>query len=139
MRFYGNTVSFSKPSEKYSEIIIPMCTLLNVNLFIHTSHVVCQWRKSKHFDAFNLPNIFITLNVMYVHAHRKRNRFNGKEMPSKFSPRCMWGCVPVLFCNVNLHIVPLAYDNRVNYTTFTNFSMKYHLMCNVYTDVGGIK
>ena len=23
--------------------------------------------------------------------------------------------------------------------TFTNFSMKYHLMCKVYTDVGGIK
>ena len=23
------------------------------------------------------------------------------------------------------------------YTTFTNFSMKYHLMCKVYTDVGG--
>ena len=26
-----------------------------------------------------------------------------------------------------------------HYTTFTNFSMKYHLMCKVYTDVGGIK
>ena len=25
------------------------------------------------------------------------------------------------------------------YTTFTNFSMKYYLMCKVYTDVGGIK
>ena len=25
------------------------------------------------------------------------------------------------------------------YTTFTNFSMKYHMMCKVYTDVGGIK
>ena len=25
------------------------------------------------------------------------------------------------------------------YTTFTNFSMKYHVMCKVYTDVGGIK
>ena len=25
------------------------------------------------------------------------------------------------------------------YTTLTNFSMKYHLMCKVYTDVGGIK
>ena len=24
------------------------------------------------------------------------------------------------------------------YTTFTNFSMKYHLMCKVYTNVGGI-
>ena len=28
---------------------------------------------------------------------------------------------------------------RLIYTTFTNFSMKYHLMCKVYTDVGGIK
>ena len=26
-----------------------------------------------------------------------------------------------------------------NYTTFTNFSMKYLVMCKVYTDVGGIK
>ena len=25
------------------------------------------------------------------------------------------------------------------YTTFTNFSTKYLVMCNVYTDVGGIK
>ena len=25
------------------------------------------------------------------------------------------------------------------YTTFTNFSMKYLVMCKVYTDVGGIK
>ena len=25
------------------------------------------------------------------------------------------------------------------YTTFTNLSMEYHLMCKVYTDVGGIK
>ena len=28
---------------------------------------------------------------------------------------------------------------KPHYTTFTNFSMKYHLMCKVYTDVGGIK
>ena len=28
---------------------------------------------------------------------------------------------------------------KYHYTTFTNFSMKYHLMCKVYTDVGGIK
>ena len=42
MCFYGNTISFSKSLEKYSEFIVPMCTLLNVNLFIHTSHVVCQ-------------------------------------------------------------------------------------------------
>ena len=25
------------------------------------------------------------------------------------------------------------------YTTFSNFSMKYLMMCKVYTDVGGIK
>ena len=25
------------------------------------------------------------------------------------------------------------------YTTFTNLSMQYHLICKVYTDVGGIK
>ena len=30
-------------------------------------------------------------------------------------------------------------NNTSLYTTFTNFSMKYHLMCKVYTDVGGIK
>ena len=29
--------------------------------------------------------------------------------------------------------------DKCHYTTFTNFSMKYHLMCKVYTDVGGIK
>ena len=28
---------------------------------------------------------------------------------------------------------------RIVYTTFINFSMEYHLMCKVYTDVGGIK
>ena len=28
---------------------------------------------------------------------------------------------------------------NVIYTTFTNFSMEYHLMYKVYTDVGGIK
>ena len=28
---------------------------------------------------------------------------------------------------------------KVFYTTFTNFSMKYLVMCNVYTDDGGIK
>ena len=28
--------------------------------------------------------------------------------------------------------------NICYYTTFTNFSMKYHLMCKVCTDVGGI-
>ena len=29
--------------------------------------------------------------------------------------------------------------NTSNYTTFTNFSTKYHVMCKVYTDKGGIK
>ena len=29
--------------------------------------------------------------------------------------------------------------NRQVYTTFTNFSTKYIMMCKVYTDVGGIK
>ena len=28
---------------------------------------------------------------------------------------------------------------KKSYTTFTNFSTKYHLICKVYTDVGGIK
>ena len=31
------------------------------------------------------------------------------------------------------------YGKTLPYTTFTNFSMEYHLMCKVYTDVGGIK
>ena len=96
MCFYGNILSFSKLLEKYSEFIVPMCTLLNVNLFIHISHVVCQWRISTHFDAFNFPNMFLYRSKCNVHAHRKPIRFNGKEMPSKFSPQCMWGCVPFL-------------------------------------------
>ena len=29
-------------------------------------------------------------------------------------------------------------SNNYIYTIFTNFSMIYHLMCKVYTDVGGI-
>ena len=29
--------------------------------------------------------------------------------------------------------------DKIFYTTFTNFSMKYLVMCKVYTDVGGIK
>ena len=37
-------------------------------------------------------------------------------------------------------MVKQAYTSRKHsYTTFTNFSMKYLVMCNVYTDVGGIK
>ena len=30
-------------------------------------------------------------------------------------------------------------DIKIAYTTFADFSMKYHLMCKVYTDIGGIK
>ena len=30
-------------------------------------------------------------------------------------------------------------DKSLHYTTLTNFSMKYLIMCKVYTDVGGIK
>ena len=47
------------------------------------------------------------------------------------------------------HNIPLFLDDKtiviimppdlLLYTTFTNFSMKYHLMCKVYTDVSGIK
>ena len=33
----------------------------------------------------------------------------------------------------------LIFQDGRPYTTFTNLSMKYHLMCKVYTDVGGIK
>ena len=29
--------------------------------------------------------------------------------------------------------------SAINYTILTNFSMKYLMVCNVYTDVGGIK
>ena len=36
-------------------------------------------------------------------------------------------------------IEPIPATNENNYTTFTNFSMKYHLMCKVYTEVSGIK
>ena len=28
---------------------------------------------------------------------------------------------------------------KIPFTTVTNFSMKYHLVCKVYTDVGGMK
>ena len=30
-------------------------------------------------------------------------------------------------------------DIKIAYTTFTDFSVKFHLICKVYTDVGGIK
>ena len=37
------------------------------------------------------------------------------------------------------HSRHLAIPNERYYTTFTNFSMKYHLVCKVYTDLGGLK
>ena len=37
-------------------------------------------------------------------------------------------------CN-ELHMTPRV----LKHTTFTNFSMKYHLVCKVYTDIGSIK
>ena len=33
----------------------------------------------------------------------------------------------------------MLFDENTVYTTFTNLCMEYHLMCKVYTDVGGIK
>ena len=45
------------------------------------------------------------------------------------------------FCDIFPYL-GRKYSRRLiymNYTTFTNFSMKSHLMCKVYTDVGGIK
>ena len=47
------------------------------------------------------------------------------------------------------HNIPLFLDDQtiilimppdmLLYYSFTNFSMRYHFMCKVYTDVGGIK
>ena len=37
------------------------------------------------------------------------------------------------FCKVDVNLI------KIDYTTFTNFSMKYLVMCMVYTDDGGIK
>ena len=37
-----------------------------------------------------------------------------------------------------LFVKPI-YPKLYFYTTLTNFSMEYHLMCKVYTGVGGIK
>ena len=34
---------------------------------------------------------------------------------------------------------PLSHGVQQHYTTFTNLSIKYLVMCKVYTDVGGIK
>ena len=39
----------------------------------------------------------------------------------------------IAFCIASVNICSSTY------TTITNFSMKYHSMCKVYTDVGGIK
>ena len=38
----------------------------------------------------------------------------------------------------NIYTMPPSTDDCI-YTTFANFSMKYHLMFKIYTDVGGIK
>ena len=40
---------------------------------------------------------------------------------------------------LNTHVMRVLCLANVIYTTFTNFSMEYHLMYKVYTDVGGIK
>ena len=44
-------------------------------------------------------------------------------------------------CNTLSHsgLANVNTRKRMFYTTFTNFSMEYHLMCKVYTDVGGIE
>ena len=39
----------------------------------------------------------------------------------------------------NFNILNVLCQITFPYTTFTNFSMKYLVMCNVYTDIGGIK
>ena len=47
-----------------------------------------------------------------------------------------WALHDILFRLVYL-VVGERYV-RLNYTTLTNFSTKYLMMCKVYTDVGGI-
>ena len=71
--------------------------------------------------------------------------YHGKNLPYPVK-----GGLTILQENINYAMLSQKYvfgDNikhkvcfvNQNYTTFTNFSMKYHLMCKVYTDVGGIK
>ena len=54
-------------------------------------------------------------------------------------------CTVILFTSVhqadsvNQPMIPLSERSLGVYTTFTNFSMKYLVMCKVYTDMGGIK
>ena len=45
----------------------------------------------------------------------------------------------VLFCIFRKIVSSKEDEDARNYTTFTKFSVEYHLMCKVYTDVGGIK
>ena len=47
----------------------------------------------------------------------------------------VYHCLQSIF---NIAIITASWFSTI-YTTFTNFSMKYHLMCKVYTDVDGIK
>ena len=42
-------------------------------------------------------------------------------------------------CNIPNAFLKKRGDNKDHYTTLTNFSTKYLMMCKVYTDVGGIK
>ena len=54
---------------------------------------------------------------------------------SMYSPlnRCAVSCYFIVVFPGHIHwVIPV-------YTTFTNFSMKFHLMCKVYTDVDDIK
>ena len=44
-----------------------------------------------------------------------------------------------MFDRVYVEIVVITSNDKLIYTTFTNFSMKYLVMCMVYTDDGGIK
>ena len=44
----------------------------------------------------------------------------------------------MIFTHQSLVSISLTLYSLI-YTTFTNFSMKYLVMCKVYTDVGGIK
>ena len=49
-----------------------------------------------------------------------------------FEKRFMWKTILI-------PPLPTLAQNILYYTTFTNFSTKYLVMCKVYTDVGGIK
>ena len=56
------------------------------------------------------------------------------------APSCLYSyCIPEKTFTETWYSLQLSEKSYWNYTTFTNFSMKYHLMCKVFTDVGGIK